>query len=555
MESRNRVEMALTIFDAATTSVALVTQTIGSPGWQWLDWQLAPYEPLDLGLNTLLSLSVDPRDLVAQVPVLMLNDLPAEVSDTHRVVIDILDTIDVVAHGEVAAKSPGPTALKNWLGLRVAHAAEEDTPAVTITTVELDEVTQPDGKIAAMGTGRCTIKNQSSQPQEVRARIRALPLDLQVDGAAPLLGRGRESAPITLAPGQEQTLDFTYDVVKPPSGQAIDVVVMVDLDATSPGGWPESVGPFTQITRAGTVAEKAAAPQLRTQPLLAGELGPGEIQTATLVLPASSPTTPSLTISFEPAMQLDLEIFDEAGRPVAFEVPGNPEPILSGPGFRQVVLPPGTQGNLTVAVRGVVSGRGSGLRYEVTAVGVGQEREKDEAETATDGTPPERQDAAAEPGATGKLPLNPPSAQAPARVTTTGLALLTLIPWLALAGMAVLLAGTAIGLLWGIRRHRSKPRAWLHIQGHSDVMLRKTLAIGRSESNDLVLGGSLVSRRHARIMCEGDAFVIEDLASTTGTFVNHQRVTRTVLRDGDEIGIGETLMVFRSSTSGAKRDA
>jgi pSer/pThr/pTyr-binding forkhead associated (FHA) protein len=78
---------------------------------------------------------------------------------------------------------------------------------------------------------------------------------------------------------------------------------------------------------------------------------------------------------------------------------------------------------------------------------------------------------------------------------------------------------------------------------------RGKLAIGRSPraGNDLVLeGDGMVSRRHARIEIEADgSFTLYDLQTTNGTRVNGQKVDNRLLRDGDEIVIGETRLVFR----------
>lgn len=58
-----------------------------------------------------------------------------------------------------------------------------------------------------------------------------------------------------------------------------------------------------------------------------------------------------------------------------------------------------------------------------------------------------------------------------------------------------------------------------------------------------------VSRRHARILCRNGAFMIEDLGSTNGTFVNRGRRmlpgSPQVLSDGDEIIVGKTFLRFR----------
>lgn len=70
------------------------------------------------------------------------------------------------------------------------------------------------------------------------------------------------------------------------------------------------------------------------------------------------------------------------------------------------------------------------------------------------------------------------------------------------------------------------------------------LSIGRAQENNLTLSDSQVSHHHACITQQPEGFVIEDLNSTNGTFVNSQRVTRQLLQGGDEIQIGQTQLIF-----------
>jgi hypothetical protein len=71
--------------------------------------------------------------------------------------------------------------------------------------------------------------------------------------------------------------------------------------------------------------------------------------------------------------------------------------------------------------------------------------------------------------------------------------------------------------------------------------------IGRDASRcDLVLDDPAVSREHARVQWEHGQFILYDLASVNGTWVNNQRVQRQSLMDGDAIRIGDTTMVFKS---------
>lgn len=76
------------------------------------------------------------------------------------------------------------------------------------------------------------------------------------------------------------------------------------------------------------------------------------------------------------------------------------------------------------------------------------------------------------------------------------------------------------------------------------IELRDGLTIGRLPDCDLVIPTKYVSRRHARVVRNGSEWVLEDLASSGGTFVNRLRATRKVLQDEDEIRIGELRIQF-----------
>ena len=62
--------------------------------------------------------------------------------------------------------------------------------------------------------------------------------------------------------------------------------------------------------------------------------------------------------------------------------------------------------------------------------------------------------------------------------------------------------------------------------------------MGRQGENNLVLRDNRISRSHARISAENGHYIIEDLESRHGTYVNGQRVKRHALRDGDRIDFG-----------------
>ncbi len=82
--------------------------------------------------------------------------------------------------------------------------------------------------------------------------------------------------------------------------------------------------------------------------------------------------------------------------------------------------------------------------------------------------------------------------------------------------------------------------------GMSFPLLASQAIIGREEGLDIVLQDPESSRRHARISWQRGHFIIEDLGSTNGTFVNSVQITAPqLLNPGDSIGIGQTTLVFQ----------
>ncbi|CAN5327291.1 hypothetical protein BH09SUM1_BH09SUM1_17170 [soil metagenome] len=78
--------------------------------------------------------------------------------------------------------------------------------------------------------------------------------------------------------------------------------------------------------------------------------------------------------------------------------------------------------------------------------------------------------------------------------------------------------------------------------------------VGRADDCELKLDNAKVSFRHAIIAETGGAWVVRDLASRNGTFVNERRVTEAILRDQDILKIAGVVTVFRNDakeTSGA----
>jgi Zn-dependent protease with chaperone function len=99
----------------------------------------------------------------------------------------------------------------------------------------------------------------------------------------------------------------------------------------------------------------------------------------------------------------------------------------------------------------------------------------------------------------------------------------------------------------------SYPRGHLRPLGEAIVHgeqwpIDRPLVAGRSPSADLQLRDRAVSRRHFQIAYQDDGYVLQDLDSNNGTFVNGQRVRTARLHDGDLIRVGMTELEFTLSS-------
>ena len=72
----------------------------------------------------------------------------------------------------------------------------------------------------------------------------------------------------------------------------------------------------------------------------------------------------------------------------------------------------------------------------------------------------------------------------------------------------------------------------------------QTLTIGRQEANDIVIDNLAVSANHARIDSVATTFILTDLQSTNGTFVNNQLISSHNLEHNDKITIGKHELLF-----------
>ncbi|NNN05963.1 MAG: FHA domain-containing protein [Elusimicrobia bacterium] len=70
------------------------------------------------------------------------------------------------------------------------------------------------------------------------------------------------------------------------------------------------------------------------------------------------------------------------------------------------------------------------------------------------------------------------------------------------------------------------------------------IRVGRKPDNDVVIDNPAISGHHCRIAKRGDAYFIEDLDSTNGTYLNEKRVKTADLKSNDVIGIAKHALVF-----------
>ncbi len=75
--------------------------------------------------------------------------------------------------------------------------------------------------------------------------------------------------------------------------------------------------------------------------------------------------------------------------------------------------------------------------------------------------------------------------------------------------------------------------------------------IGRHEDCDIHIDNLGISRTHARLIKEGASYVVEDMNSSNGTFVNGEKTDRKLLADGDQIVIGKYLLIYSMENTGA----
>ena len=102
--------------------------------------------------------------------------------------------------------------------------------------------------------------------------------------------------------------------------------------------------------------------------------------------------------------------------------------------------------------------------------------------------------------------------------------------------------------------------AWLEAYSGEGGSVERTpvepfpFLIGRDESATMQVRSNRVSREHASIVREGNAYRVKDLGSTNGTFLNGRRVETALLNDGDILTLADVELSFVSSRGAQRQD-
>jgi hypothetical protein len=83
------------------------------------------------------------------------------------------------------------------------------------------------------------------------------------------------------------------------------------------------------------------------------------------------------------------------------------------------------------------------------------------------------------------------------------------------------------------------------VAGQRITIDREEMILGRSRVCDVRFDDPKISRQHAMLRLYKGHYFIQDMQSSRGTLVNNQRVQTHLLQDGDQIRLGDTVLVFR----------
>ena len=91
-------------------------------------------------------------------------------------------------------------------------------------------------------------------------------------------------------------------------------------------------------------------------------------------------------------------------------------------------------------------------------------------------------------------------------------------------------------------------------QGSRFQLEESVHTVGRTQNNSVRLHDTEVSREHAELVRRGDSYVLRDLGSSNGTYVNGRPATEHELASGDQLQFGKSLLLYTGFVEGAYED-
>jgi FHA domain/Double zinc ribbon len=86
--------------------------------------------------------------------------------------------------------------------------------------------------------------------------------------------------------------------------------------------------------------------------------------------------------------------------------------------------------------------------------------------------------------------------------------------------------------------------------GSRFLLDQQVTTAGRSPDSDIFLDDVTVSRRHAQFTRTEEGYVVEDVGSLNGTYLNRERIEQALVGNGDEVQIGKFRLLFFTSLLG-----
>ena len=83
-------------------------------------------------------------------------------------------------------------------------------------------------------------------------------------------------------------------------------------------------------------------------------------------------------------------------------------------------------------------------------------------------------------------------------------------------------------------------------KGKKILLNKSVIKIGKSDASNFMLTDKTISRKHLEIRYKDDSFLLKDVGSTNGTFLNGNRVKEAYLNPGDAIKLGNSILEFIS---------